>query len=91
MNLSDQYSWIKEIDYKKHLDDDTELIVEEFGIETYLKLFSLFGKTRIYFSTEPILEMKKEFIKKHLGKYTIRDFTRILYVSEEFIRRVMRE
>lgn len=66
-------------------------MVDECVIDTFLKLTSIFSKTRIYFSTEPILEMKKEFIKKHIGKYTTRDFTRILNVSEEFVRRVMRE
>lgn len=87
----DNLNWIKEIDYRKHLNEDAVLIVDECGIDTFIKLTSIFSKTRIYFSTEPILEMKKAFIKKHLGNYSTREFTRILDVSEEFVRRVMRE
>jgi hypothetical protein len=87
----DNLNWIKEIDYRKHLTDDAALIVDECGIDTYIKLTEIFSKTRIYFSTDPILEMKKEYIKKNFGKNSLRELTRILGVSEEFVRRAIKK
>lgn len=90
MNLSDQYSWVKEIDFMKHLDDDSKLIVEEFGIETYLKLFSLFGKTRIYFNNKFFYECKKEFIRSNVEKYSTRQLSKMLNVSDQFVRDIIK-
>lgn len=87
MNSISQYAWVKEIDYMKHLDDDSKLIVEEFGIETYIKLFLIFGKTRIYFNNKFFYECKKVFIKTNLENYTTRQLSKMLNVSEEFVRR----
>lgn len=81
-----EFSWIKEIDYLKHLDDDSKLIVEEFGLETYLKLFSIFSKTRVYFNNKFFYNCKRDYILKHSKKYTTRHFSRILNISEEFVR-----
>lgn len=80
-------SWIEEIDIKKHLDEDSSLIVEECGVETYFKLLNILGNSRIYLTNKPMLSMKKEYIKKHPEK-SIRELQRILRVSEEFILRV---
>lgn len=87
----DNLNWIKDIDYRKHLTDDAALIVDECGIDIYIKLTAIFSKTRIYFSTEPILQMKKDYIKKHYGKQSLRELTRTLGVSEEFVRRAIKE
>jgi hypothetical protein len=91
MNFSDQYSWIKEVDYMKCLDDDSKLIVQELGIETYLKLFSIFSKSRIYFSNNFFYDCKREFIRNNIEKYSVRQLTKMLNVSEQFVQRTLKE
>ena len=89
MDALKEFSWVKEIDYLKHLDDDSKLIVEEFGLETYLKLFSIFSKTRVYFNNKFLYECKKEFVRKNIGIYSKRELSKMLNVSDQFIRVVI--
>ena len=87
----DTLSWIKTIDYKKHLDEDSSLIVQECGLETYLKLVQVIGNSRIYLSSKPIQSMKREFIKQNKENYSIRELQRMLNVSEDFVKSVIRD
>jgi hypothetical protein len=87
MDTLKEFSWVKEIDYLKHLDDDSKLIVEEFGLETYLKLFSIFSKTRVYFNNKFLYRCKKEFIRSNIEKYSIRQFCWILDLSQDCVRK----
>jgi len=87
----DTLSWIKTIDYKKHLDEDSSLIVKECGLETYLKLVQVIGNSRIYLSSKPIQSMKREFIKQNKENYSIRELQRMLNVSEDFVKSVIRD
>lgn len=89
--LTSNYKWVEEINYKEHLDEDGSLIVSEFGIDTYLKLLNVMGNSRIYLSSKPLTKMKKAFIKNNLDKYSIREFQRILDVSEDFVRNTIKE
>lgn len=89
--LTSNYKWVEEIDYKEHLDEDGSLIVSEFGIDTYLKLLNVMGNSRIYLSSKPLTKMKKAFIRNNLDKYSIREFQRILDVSEDFVRNTIKE
>ncbi len=90
MDIQKKYSWINDIDYSKYLDEDSKLIVQEFGIEIYLKLFTIFGKTRIAFNDKFFYACKKEFIKKHSSDYTLKQFSLMLKVSEEFVRKAIK-
>lgn len=90
MDLQKKYSWINEVNYMKYLDPDSKLIVEELGLDTYLKLFTIFGKTRIAFNTKFLYACKKEFIRKHYSDYTLKQFSLMLRVSEEFVRKAIK-
>lgn len=90
MDLQKKYSWINEVNYMKYLDPDSKLIVEELGLDTYLKLFTIFGKTRIAFSNKFLFACKKEFIKKNYSKFNSKQLSRMLNVSEEFVRKAIK-
>lgn len=90
MDALKEFSWVNEIDYMKHLDDDSKLIVEEFGLETYLKLFSIFSKTRVYFNNKFLYECKKEFVRKNIRIYTPRELSKMLKVSDQFVKHAIR-
>lgn len=51
----------------------------------------VFGKTQIYFSTSPILSMKREFIRKNRERYSTKEMARILDVSESLVYKALRE
>lgn len=85
------YKWINEVDYEKHLDGNSALIVDLCGLENFLKLVEAFSKTQIYISNQPIVMMKKDYIRKHKDSLTVRELARTLDVSESFVYKVMRE
>lgn len=84
----DNFEWIKEIDYKKYLNGDLKIIVELIGIEAFLKLYSIFAKTTVYFSEKPLMEMKQEYIKKHFGSKPEKELARMLNVSERLVYKI---
>jgi hypothetical protein len=78
-------SFIKEIDYKKHLNEDQQLIVENIGIDGLLQLQNKFNKMVIYFPEEPFNAMRREYAKKMKDKMTARDLARKLERSERWV------
>lgn len=88
--MNTNYGWIEEIDYKKHLDGNSALMVDICGVDKFIELVEAFAKTQVYFSTEPIIKMKKEFILNNKDKYTVKELARILHVSERFVYKVVR-
>jgi len=89
--MNANYKWIEQIDYKKHLDGNSALMVEICGLDKFIDLVEAFAKTQIYFSTEPLIKMKKEYILAFNSKYTAKELARILQVSERFVYKVLRE
>ena len=86
------YNWINEIeDYEKELDGNSAIIVDICGLDNFLRLVDEFAKTQIYISTEPILRLKKKYIKKNKDNLTVRQLAKTLKVSESFVYKVMRE
>lgn len=83
-------SWLDEIDIKSHLDFNYSTMYEICGKEKFLLLLEAFNKTQIYFSNFPIIEMKKEFIKKNKEKYSTSDLARKLNCSLGFVYKVVR-
>lgn len=83
-------SWLDEIDIKSHLDFNYSTIYDICGKEKFLMLLETFNKTQIYFSNLPIIEMKKEFIKKNKDKYSTADLARLLKCSLGFVYKVVR-
>jgi hypothetical protein len=85
--------WYKEIDYKKFLTGDLKIIEEEFGIDILMRMYELFGKTNIYFSEKPLIDMKIEYIKKKLSKNynsdTLKKLCREMHLSERIIHKIL--
>ncbi|MEG8946623.1 hypothetical protein [Rosettibacter firmus] len=80
--------WFKEIDYKKFLQGDLKLLEEIIGIDKFIELYNYFGKTSIYFSEKPLMEMKQEYIRKYFGYKNEKELARLLGVSERLIYKV---
>lgn len=83
--------WIKEMDYKKHFDGDLLILLEIIGIDKLIKIYEVFGKTSIYFSEKPIMQMKREYIKRHFGLINDRELARKLGVSQRLIYKIAKE
>lgn len=83
-----EMDWIKEIDYNKFLEGDMKTVVELVGIDNFIKLFKVFGKSTVYFSERPLMEMKQEYIRKHFGEKTERELARMLGVSERLVYKI---
>jgi len=83
--------WIKEIDYRKHLTGDLAELEKIIGIDNLIKILEYFGKTAIYISEKPILEMKKEYIRKHYGKIGAKELARKLGISERLVYEIGNE
>jgi len=89
-------NWINELNYKKHFSDEYNEIVELIGFENFIRLFSRFKKSNVYFSETPILNLKREYIsihKKDLIEKTVpvKKVARLLGVSERFIHNTLNE
>ena len=83
--------WIKGIDYKKHLTGDLKELEEIVGIDVFIKLMSAFAKTTIYFSEKPLMDMKRDFIKKNFGFIGDKELARKMGVSERLIYKIAQE
>ena len=83
--------WDKEIDWQKCVSEDTGLIIETVGIDTYMKLAHSMEKATYYFARSNIMAMRREFIVKNAGRYKIRELKKILGCSERFISKVLAE
>jgi len=84
------YDWVKETNYEEKFPEEYKAIINEIGLDNFLKLFRLFAKTPIYFSERPIYELKKEYILKHKNKPP-RELARILGMSERGVYKILNE
>lgn len=81
-------NWIKEIDYLKYLDKDLKILCEIVGIDKFLEIIEIFGKTTIYFTNRPIVEMKKEYIRQKFGMIGNKELAREIGVSERLVHKI---
>lgn len=79
------FEFIKEIDYKKFLNEDQLRIVESIGIEALIQLQENFNKMVIYFPEEPFNAMRREYARKMKDKMSARDLARKLERSERWV------
>ncbi len=63
--MTGEFSFVKELNYKKFFNDDELRIIEIVGIEKFLLLLEEFKKRSVYFSTERIEVMKREYVLKN--------------------------
>lgn len=89
-------NWIKELDYKQEFTDEYNEIIELIGFDNFVKLFTRFKKSSIYFSETPINALRRKYIIKYSDKLRDRDIpikkiARLLGVSERFIRNTLNE
>ena len=85
--------WIQELEWQKLLPGEMKEVAEIIGIENTLKLMEKFGKTHVYFTEKPLMEMKRLYIELHLDDEDVRaqDLARCLKVSERFVFQVISE
>ena len=84
-----EYSFVKELDYKKHFNEDELRMIEIVGIDKFLILLEEFKKRSIYFSTERVEVMKREYILKNRKK-PVRDLVKITGFAEGTIYSILR-
>ena len=89
-------NWLKDLNYQKHFTDEYNEIVELIGFDNFLKLFSRFRKSNLYFSETPLLSLKREYITNHkqdlLNKtIPIKKLAFLLGVSERFIHNTINQ
>ena len=79
-------NWIEEIEQPaKYLRGDAKIIMEDFGKETFIKLYSIFSKTPVHFSESHLIPMKRAYIAKKYNGENISELARILDVSQRFV------
>jgi Mor family transcriptional regulator len=85
--------WIQELEWQKLLPGEMKEVAEIIGIENTLKLMEKFGKTHVYFTEKPLLEMKRLYIGLHLNDEDVRaqDLARMLNMSERYVFNVIAE
>lgn len=66
------FEWLKSIpNFEKYFNDDHQLIVKLIGIDSYLKLYTYFGKTGVYFPIHQFdndVENDKQMIIRLIGE-----------------------
>ena len=76
--------WLKEVDYREDLNPDQVKIIDLVGFENFIKLQNEFGKTHVYFTEKPIMELVKKFIQRN-SDMNAKDLARKLGMSEYFV------
>ena len=83
-------SWIKDIEYQKYFNEDQQRILDRFGIDVLIGLHEEFGKMSLYFSTEPITAMSKEYVIKMKDKKSAKELARQFNKSERWVYEIWR-
>ena len=84
-----EFSFVKELNYKKHFNDDELRIIEIVGIDKFLALLEEFKKRSVYFSTERIEVMKREYVLKN-KKMPVRELVKATGFAEGTIYSILR-
>lgn len=88
--MTDNYSWVSQIQWQENLDGDNLLIAETIGLENYIKLVTILAKTTMYFSTKPLDELRPIYIKQNPQK-TPKELAREMGVSERYVQIIRAE
>ena len=85
------YTWIQELDLSKlqDVDSNTELIIQNCGVDVLLQLTELFGKSSVYFSEKVLYSLKREYIIQNKDLYSVKELSRILDVSKRYVYAVL--
>ena len=85
------YDWVQELDLSKlqDVDSNTELIIQNCGVDVLLQLTELFGKSSVYFSEKVLYSLKKEYIVQNKDLYSVKELSRILDVSKRYVYAVL--
>ncbi len=86
--------WIKELDEEtiiEKLEGDARLIYEFCGLEVLKALWENLPGINLYISTKSLIELQKEYIKRHYTGDNIKELAAKLKISERFIYKVIEE
>lgn len=81
--------WIRDINIKDLLNNDTMLIYEHCGLDVLLKLWECLPGLNIYISTRPLMEAKKRYINMNYRGNNVKELALKLKVSERFVQDVV--
>ena len=82
-------TWIKDIEWEKELKGEMREVADLIGIDNLIKLWQAFGKTHIYFSEEPLMRLKKNYIRKYHRPGRTKELARLLNTSEVFVQQAV--
>lgn len=77
--------WLKEVEYKDLLTNDTALIETYCGEQVLLALWENLPSMNLFISTKPLTEAKKRFIRKFYNNSNAKELAAKLNVSERFV------
>ncbi len=83
--------WYDEIDWRKSSSDETILIIETVGIDTFFKLNKKMEKDTYYFAKRNLYRIQRQYIMENVYRHTTKEFMKILGCKEGFTRKTIKE
>lgn len=81
--------WLKEIEIKDLLSNDSLLVAEHCGMSVLVKLWECVPGLSLYISTKPLIEAKKRYIRKFYNGSNAKQLAIKLDISERFVYEVL--
>ncbi len=77
--------WLRQIEIRDLLDNDTQLIAEQCGIEVLYRLWEKLPSISLFISTKPLKEAQKRYIRKFYDGGNVKNLAALLGCSERFV------